>query len=119
MEIVLEALGACMAMDVVPILRKQRMTVTDFSVELSADRMETHPKVFSNIRMDIQLVSPDATLHDLARAVQLSQSKYCSVSTMLVRSRCRVSWQATLVNPDFRSEEKSSSNGFSVNDILL
>jgi putative redox protein len=67
MEIVLEALGACMAMDVVPILRKQRMTVTDFSVELSADRMETHPKVFSNIRMDIQLVSPDATLHDLAR----------------------------------------------------
>ena len=112
MEIVLEALGACMAMDVVPILRKQHKTVTDFSVTLTAQRAETAPKVFTKIEMDIRLVSPDATIRDLGRAIELSQSKYCSVSMMLLASGCEIGWLATLVNPGNPSEERISSKDF-------
>ncbi len=99
METVLEAVAACTAMDVVPILRKQRRTVTEFSVELDADRAATEPKVFTRIDMQIRLSSPDATSRELCRAVELSQTKYCSVSTMLLRSGCALTWRATLVRP--------------------
>lgn len=105
MEIVLQALGACMAMDVVPILRKQRRTVTDFSVDLEGERAEIDPKVFMKIEMRIRLISQDATRRDLARAIILSQTKYCSVSTMLTRSGCEITWNAILVNSRDGSEQ--------------
>jgi putative redox protein len=117
MEIVLEALGACMSMDVVPILRKQRRTVTEFFVELEAERADIDPKVFTKIEMNIHLVSPDATRRDLARAIILSQSKYCSVSTMLVRGGCEVAWRATILNPQDNSIEVVSPNEFATNGV--
>jgi putative redox protein len=100
METLLESLAACMAMDVVPILRKQRRTVTDFWVDLTAERANEHPRVFTKIEMDIYLVSPDATEHDLERAIELSETKYCSASAMIKRSGCEITWKATLRKPD-------------------
>ena len=99
MEVVLESVAACTAMDVIPILRKQRKTVTDFSVDVSAERAEDHPKVFTKIEMQIRVVSPDATIKDLCRAIELSRTKYCSVSAMLRKSGCEITWLGTLVSP--------------------
>jgi putative redox protein len=96
METVLESVAACMTMDVIPILQKQRRTVSDFWVDLTAHRAEEHPKVFTSIAMSIHLVSPDATIRELERAIELSQSKYCSVSAMLSRGGCEITWKATL-----------------------
>ncbi len=109
METVLQAMAACMTMDVVPILRKQRRTVTDFWVDLAAERATEHPRVFTKIEMNIHLVSPDATEHELERAIELSETKYCSVSAMLRASGCEISWDATLQNPFTQSVEKISS----------
>jgi putative redox protein len=109
MEILLESLAACMTMDVIPILRKQRRTVTDFSVDLTAERAEVHPRVFTKIAMDIHLSSPDATIKELARAIELSETKYCSASAMIARSGCEISWKATLKNPDNQTVEYISS----------
>jgi putative redox protein len=103
METVLESLAACMAMDVLPILRKQRRTITDFWVDLTAERAKEHPRVFTKIEMDIHLVSPDATERELERAIELSETKYCSVSAMLSRSECEISWKATLESPKANS----------------
>ncbi len=103
METVLESLAACMAMDVLPILRKQRRTITDFWVDLTAERAKEHPRVFTKIEMDIHLVSPDATERELERAIELSETKYCSVSAMLARSGCEISWKATLESPKANS----------------
>ena len=110
METVLEAAAACTAMDILPILRKQRLTVTDFWIDLTAERATEHPSVFTKINMDIHLTSPDATMKDLVRAIELSHSKYCSVSVMLTRSGCEISWEATLENPDKQTVERSSSS---------
>jgi putative redox protein len=96
MEIVLQAAAACTAMDIVSILQKKRRTVTAFSIDLDAERAEQHPKVFTKIVMNVHLVSPDATERDLTRAIELSQSTYCSVSIMLARSGCEISWRAEI-----------------------
>ncbi len=110
METVLECVAACMTLDVVPILRKQRRTVTDFWVDLTAERAHEHPRVFTRIAMEIHLVSPDATIRELERAIELSETKYCSVSAMLRASGCNISWKATLKNPDTQMEEHIASN---------
>jgi putative redox protein len=99
MEVLLEAAAACTAMDIIAILQKKRRTVTTFSIDLSAERAEQHPKVFTKIAMDIHLVSPDATDRELTRAIELSQANYCSVSIMLARSGCEISWRAVLRTP--------------------
>ncbi len=99
MEFVLQSAAACTAMDIVSIIHKKRKTVTEFSIDLTAERAEQHPKVFTKIAMDIRLVSPDATEQDLTRAIELSQSTYCSVSIMLARSGCEITWHAELASP--------------------
>ena len=109
MEIVLQSVAACTAMDVVPILRKQRRTVVDFSIDLEAERASKDPKVFTKIHMNVRLTTPDATLRELARAMQLSQTTYCSVSTMIARGGCEITWTATLVNTTTGIEESTSS----------
>jgi len=95
-ETVLMAAAACSAMDVVPILQKRKKSVTSLTIELTATRAETHPKVFTHIEMDFHLVSPNATVEELSHAIELSHSKYCSVSIMLMRSGCEVTWKASV-----------------------
>ena len=48
MEALLGALGGCMSMDVISILRKKRQEVTGFEVKVDAGRTDEHPKVFTN-----------------------------------------------------------------------
>jgi putative redox protein len=114
MEIVLQSVAACTAMDVLPILRKQRRTVVDFSIDLEAERATKDPKVFTKIHMEVHLTSPDVALRELARAMQLSQATYCSVSTMIARSGCEITWRATLVNTNTGKEESTSSTDIQV-----
>src|SRR5581483_134560 len=85
-----------MAMDVIPILRKRRKTITDFSVHLTGERAATHPRVFTKIAMQIELVSPDVTMEELTHALELSETTYCSVSAMLRRSGGEIAWEAVL-----------------------
>jgi putative redox protein len=50
-ELVLMGLGGCTAMDVAGILRKRRVDVRLFEMELDADVAADHPKVFTEIRL--------------------------------------------------------------------
>lgn len=83
MELVLEALGACSAMDVVSILRKKRQHVKGFSIELQGERAENHPRVYTKIHMVYRVAGPALSEKAVRDAVELSQNKYCSVSAML------------------------------------
>ncbi|HEY0973546.1 MAG TPA: OsmC family protein [Solimonas sp.] len=85
MELLLMGVGACSAVDVVLILRKSRQAVVDCWVELEADRAETEPKVFTEIRMKFVVVGRDLAENHVKRAVELSAEKYCSASIMLGR----------------------------------
>jgi len=85
MEAVLHALAACSAVDVVAIMEKMRLPLEALRVEVSAERAETHPRVFTEIHMDF-IATGDLPARKLERAVELSANKYCSVGAMLGRT---------------------------------
>ncbi|KAA3621374.1 MAG: OsmC family protein [Proteobacteria bacterium] len=83
MELILMGLGGCTAFDVVHILRKSRLEVSDCRVALTAERAETPPKVFTKIHVHFVVSGAGLTPEKVARAVELSAEKYCSASIML------------------------------------
>jgi putative redox protein len=83
MEMLLIGLGGCTAFDVVQILRKGREDVTDCEVDVTAERAETDPKVFTKIHIDYKVSGRNLAPAKVERAIQLSKEKYCSASIML------------------------------------
>lgn len=82
MELLLSALGGCAAIDVVGILVKQRQTVDDLSVTVEGERSEGEPALFTRIHVHFEVSGP-AHERAVARAVELSMDKYCSVARTL------------------------------------
>lgn len=99
MEVLLQATAACSAMDVVDIVRKRRKTITDLQIEMHGTRAETHPKVYTAMHFTYILTSPDAQESDLERAVELSQTQYCSAAAMMRQSGCTVTWECRIIRP--------------------
>lgn len=86
MEMVLMGMGGCTAFDVVLILRRGRHDVVDCVAELSAERAETEPKVFTHIHVHFIVSGRGLKDAAVARAIELSAEKYCSASIMLSKS---------------------------------
>lgn len=84
MEAFLASLAACTAMDVIAILKKKRQQVETYRVEISADRNPPGewPRPFKAFRIH-HVVTGEVEEDALARAIQLSEEKYCSVSATL------------------------------------
>lgn len=83
MEMLLLGLGGCTAFDVVDILRKSRQPVRDCRVELQAERADAVPAVFTRIHIHFVVSGDGLSEKQVARAVDLSATKYCSASAML------------------------------------
>jgi putative redox protein len=98
MEITLEAAAACTSMDVVGILTKRQKTIEALTVNVVGDRAEDHPRIFTHMHMVFRVVSPDIEMKEFKDAIEISHEKYCSVTIMLKRAGCDVSWEAQLVH---------------------
>lgn len=83
MEMLLLGMGGCTQFDVLHILRKGRHTVSLCEVELTAERAEVDPKVFTRIHAHFRVAGAGLTAKAVERAVALSAEKYCSASIML------------------------------------
>lgn len=83
MEMVLMGMGGCTAFDVVMILKKARQAVDDCIIELSAERSEEIPKVFTKIHVHYVVKGKDLSEKQVEKAINLTAEKYCSVSIML------------------------------------
>lgn len=81
--LLLTGLGGCTGVDVVSILEKMRVPFEGLAVEVRAEESESHPKVFTTIRVTYRFRGRNLPMDKLTRAVQLSQEKYCGVSAML------------------------------------
>lgn len=84
LEVFLYGLAACTAMDVVSVLEKKRQDFTALEIEVDAtQREEEYPKIYTRIELTYVVtgrgIKPDA----VARAIELSETKYCSVKGML------------------------------------
>jgi putative redox protein len=82
-EIVLAAIGACTAMDVIAILRKKRQKVTRYELSLEGDRRTEHPRIFTQVRVVHRLHGHDLNANAIAEAIRLSETKYCTVSAIV------------------------------------
>lgn len=82
-ELVLFALAGCTASDVVSILKKMRVKLHGFEMHLTGHEAEEHPKVFTDIQVEYVFFGDDIKAADVERAIELSITKYCSVSAML------------------------------------
>jgi putative redox protein len=97
MELVLMALGACTATDVVIILRKKRQKLEALEVICSGERANEPPTVWTKIELLYRLrgkLDKAAVKH----AIELSEEKYCSVSAMLKKT-AKLTWRYEIVEP--------------------
>jgi putative redox protein len=91
MEMLLMALGACTATDIVIILKKKRQKLESLNVVCSGERAADPPQVWTKFELVYQL---RGELDDAAvkQAIELSEGKYCSVSAMLKKT-ATVKWR--------------------------
>lgn len=85
MELMLLGLGGCTSYDVVQILKKSRQQVTDCRAEVTSERADTVPAVFTKIHVHFVVSGENLKPAQVERAVRLSAEQYCSASLMLER----------------------------------
>lgn len=86
MELMLLGVGSCSAVDVILILKKARQQVVDCDCQLSAERADTVPAVFTSMHLHFVVSGHGLSATQVERAVKLSAEKYCSASRMLQAS---------------------------------
>lgn len=83
-ESVAAAMAGCTAFDVITVLRqKYSQQVTAYEVRVEADQAERPPQVFTAVRVRHIVSGHDIDPRAVEEAIQLSESKYCSVEAML------------------------------------
>ncbi|HKO62923.1 MAG TPA: OsmC family protein [Pyrinomonadaceae bacterium] len=80
MELLLLALGSCTGVDVSSILRKKRQDVTAYSIEVRGKRREDHPRSYEKVEVHHIVTGRNLSAHAVAQAIELSETKYCSVA---------------------------------------
>lgn len=83
LELLLIALGGCTAVDVITILRKKRERVTDYRVEVRGERREENPRAYTRMEVRHIVRGHDVSEKAVASAIELSETKYCSVAATL------------------------------------
>lgn len=83
MDLVLAAVGGCTAMDVVSILEKMRESLQGLEVHVQGERAAEHPRIYEKIHIHFRVSGDGLDPEKVRKAIDLSQSKYCSVAAML------------------------------------
>lgn len=99
MELLLVALGGCTGADVVAILEKKRQRVTGYEIEVRAERRAEHPRIYTRIEVVHRVRGHAIDQKAVQHAVELSETKYCSVSAMLGVS-AQLSMRYEITNED-------------------
>ncbi|HEY0729050.1 MAG TPA: OsmC family protein [Pyrinomonadaceae bacterium] len=82
-ELLLVALGSCTATDVASILKKKRQHVTSYTVEISGERRDEYPRSYTSMKVHHILTGRSLSSNAVAHAIELSETKYCSVADTL------------------------------------
>jgi putative redox protein len=97
-ELVLAAIAGCTAMDVVEILAKKRQVVDGYSVEVTGTQREQAPNVYTDISV-LHVVEGNVDTEAVRRSIELSATKYCTVSAQLASGVARISHRYTIKRP--------------------
>jgi|ERR1700686_996833 len=83
MELLLIALGSCTGLDVISILKKKRQQVTGYRIEVSGERREEFPRSYTRLQVKHIVSGRGVSAQAVASAIELSDTKYCSVAATL------------------------------------
>ncbi len=86
MDLLMTSLGGCMALKVLPILRKMRQEVTSYTILLEAIRTQKPPGVFPEIRIEHVLKGPGLKRQMVERAIVNAENEICSASAILAKA---------------------------------
>lgn len=103
-ELLLWGVAACTGVDVVRVLQKQRQDLTGLEIEVSAEQPDGYPKPFQNIEIRYIFRGRDLDPKKLQQAIELSESKYCSVS-QTVRNETQITTSIEVVEDEPVAEE--------------
>lgn len=87
MNLLLLGLAGCTAMDVVHILKnRMHKTITGLQVQVEAEQANDHPKVYTRIEVKYRVKGRGLKDRNLRRAIELSNTKFCSAGVMLAET---------------------------------
>jgi len=78
-ESLMLSLAGCMGIDVLSFLKKMRVEVKSFKIDISGDRNPTPPQFYKAMQMHITIAGDNVTPKKMDRVISLSHEKYCSV----------------------------------------
>lgn len=82
-ELLLYSIAGCTGIDIVRILEKQKQEIKGIDVELTADQPAEYPKPFKSIEIRYIVRGKNIDPQKVARAIELSEQKYCTVGLTL------------------------------------
>ncbi len=80
--LMLSSLAGCSGLDVASMIRKMRLQVDDFRIDIDGTLSETQPQTYTQVRLEFHFYGKQLERPKLQRAVQLSVEKYCGVFEM-------------------------------------
>ena len=102
MDLILLGLAGCTAMDVISIMVKKREPMTNIQVKVQAEQADTHPMVYTKIQLEYIAYGSGIKEKSFARAIKLSEDRYCSVNAMLSKT--------AEITTTYRIEETTNPN---------
>jgi len=85
-SLLLSGLAGCSAIDIVEILKKQKVEFSDFTIDVESETTSDHPKVFKDIFVTYSIKTDPSNENKVKKAIDLSLDKYCGVSAMLKKN---------------------------------
>ena len=98
MQLLLIAVAGCTGEDIISILQKKRLKLADMQVRVSGKRADDYPMVWTNIHITYLIWGEDIKTKDVEQAIELSETKYCSVGLMLGKTS-RITSEYRILQP--------------------
>ena len=83
--LMLSSLAGCSGLDVASLIKKMKLKVDDFKIEIEANLTEEYPKYYDKVNVEFHFFGANLNKEKLQRAVELSTEKYCGVMEMFRR----------------------------------
>ena len=99
-EVLAAAIGGCTAMDIISILAKKRQAVTRYALRVEGEQRDAHPYAFRRVVITHEVEGPGVDVEAVRRAIELSATKYCSVSTGLASGYAALHHRYVVISPE-------------------
>lgn len=99
-EVLAAAIGGCTAMDIVSILEKKRQVVTRYALRVEGEQRRTAPHAFRRVVITHEVEGPSVEVEAVRRAIELSATKFCSVSAGLASGYAAFHHRYVVISPE-------------------